>query len=146
MNTQILILFLTIQANNSTGSILNTVMNGSSRSQEASPSGQAQSSGSRQHSPAPTPSSQRTSSPSVSASLERQSAAAAALTSEYLRHSSTPTAFRPPHELPSPFFANSNGIFRPGFPAAYTPPAHHHSPVMQHSQMAAHMQNGAFRK
>ncbi len=163
------------------GTLLGGLVNGagsSSRSQEASPSGahhahQSSASGSsRQHSPNQNPSSsQRRASPSTTptptqSALERQ----AALTSDYLRHSTasgsgsgssstaaTPTAFRPPHELPSPFFASSNGIFRPGaaggFAAAYTPPAHHHSSsVMQHSQLAAaaaataHMQNGAFRK
>jgi hypothetical protein len=100
---------------------------------------------SQQHSP------QTSSSPSSSASttnattqqtpphLERALGAGAA---DYLRHAGVPpSSFRPPHELPSPFFANSNGIFRPGFPT-YQPPAHHHPPVIQHTQMATQLQNG----
>lgn len=66
--------------------------------------------------------------------------------SDYMRHPPTPTgaAFRPPHEITSPFFANSNGIFRPGFPTPYTPPAHIHPAVLQHSPIASQMQNGTF--
>ena len=125
-----------------------TPVNGqaASASQHSPPGGQT---GSRQHSPTPPTTAGApalSTSTSSTTSLERQ------LTSEYLRHAggAAPTAFRPPHELPSPFFPSSNGLFRTaagGFAAgAYTPPAHHHSPVLSHSQMAAHMQNGAFRK
>jgi len=60
----------------------------------------------------------------------------------------TAATFRAPHELPSPFFSNSNGIFRPGFPAAYQSPAHHHNggPAPQQQQtispIVAQLQNG----
>lgn len=70
----------------------------------------------------------------------------ASLTSEYLRHATTTptTAFRQPHELPSPFFTNSNGIFRPGFPSTYQHPAHQHPPVIQHTPMTNTLQNGTY--
>lgn len=74
--------------------------------------------------------------------LERQTAATAALAADFLRHPGL-TSFRPPHELPQPFFANGNGLFRPGFPPAYQHPAHHHAPVIQHTTVATNaMQNG----
>ncbi|XP_013413219.1 nucleolar protein 4 isoform X2 [Lingula anatina] len=62
-------------------------------------------------------------------------------TADFLRHSPL-AGFRPPHELPQPFFANGNGLFRPAFPPAYQHPAHHHPPVIQHPQLANSVQNG----
>ncbi|KAL8590413.1 hypothetical protein ACOMHN_011627 [Nucella lapillus] len=78
---------------------------------------------------APTPSSQT---PSL---LERPSSVAAGVvTSDFLRHQ-PPPAFRAAHDFPAaPFFANGNGLFRPGAFGAFQHPAHHHPApaVLQH--------------
>ena len=87
--------------------------------------------------------------PSLSSTTERPAVASGGSTSSesYLRGhggaSTQPTAFRPPHELTSPLtFSGTNGLFRPGFPSSYQHPAHHHSPVLQHSSL---LQNGKSR-
>ena len=75
--------------------------------------------------------------------LERQQTPSSLTGPDYVRQTPVSAAFRPPHELPSPFFSSANGIFRPGLPSSYnSPPAHHHPPVIQHSQMAGAVQNG----
>ncbi|XP_060602457.1 nucleolar protein 4-like isoform X2 [Ruditapes philippinarum] len=61
-------------------------------------------------------------------------------TADFIRHPPPPTAFRPPPEFP-PFFANGNGLFRPGFPG-YQHPAHHHPPVLHSPIQATSLQNG----
>ena len=63
---------------------------------------------------------------------------------EFLRaHVAAPAAggavFR--HELPAPFFANSNGIFRPGFPT-FQPPAHQHGSTPPAPAITTAIQNG----
>ncbi|XP_041358922.1 nucleolar protein 4-like isoform X2 [Gigantopelta aegis] len=64
-------------------------------------------------------------------------------TNDFLRHQIPPPAFRPPPEFHPPFFANGNGLFRPGFPN-YQHPAHHHPPVIQHPLQTNSVQNGEF--
>ncbi|XP_064605935.1 nucleolar protein 4-like [Liolophura sinensis] len=60
---------------------------------------------------------------------------------DFLRH--TPATFRPPHDFHPPFFANGNGLFRPGFPTGYQPPAHHHPQLLQHQTLQhTQVQNG----
>ncbi|ESO94452.1 hypothetical protein LOTGIDRAFT_232295 [Lottia gigantea] len=55
-----------------------------------------------------------------------------------------PPAFRAAPEFPSPFFANGNGLFRPGFPG-YQHPAHQHHTVLQHPVLqSSTVQNGEF--
>ncbi|XP_046357894.1 nucleolar protein 4-like isoform X3 [Haliotis rufescens] len=63
---------------------------------------------------------------------------------DFLRHQPPPPAFRAPPEFHPPFFTNGNGLFRPGFPAGYQHPAHHHPPVIQHSIQTNAVQNGEF--
>lgn len=65
---------------------------------------------------------------------------------DFLRHQPPPPAFRAPPEFHPPFFTNGNGLFRPGFPAGYQHPAHHHPPVIQHSIQTNAVQNGEFGK
>ena len=106
-----------------------------SQSQQTSP--QSQPSPSSQRNSPQTSSSSTSSSGTMSSSSSSSSAAERPTpASEYLHNSSSPAGFRPPHELPSPFFSNSNGIFRPGFPT-YQPPAHHHPPVVHAAAAAA---------
>lgn len=71
--------------------------------------------------------------------LERPSSiAAGAPATDFLRHQPPPpAAFRAAPEFHAPFFANGNGLFRPGF-AAYQHPAHHHPApaVLQHPPLS----------
>ncbi|XP_064624479.1 nucleolar protein 4-like isoform X2 [Lineus longissimus] len=90
-----------------------------------------------QAAPQPSPSPHSQSSTPQPAPIERP----AISTADFVRAHAPPTAFRPPHELPQPFFTNGNGLFRPGF-AGYQHPAHHHPPaVVQPSQISSHVQN-----
>lgn len=78
--------------------------------------------------------------PKPANSIERPSGLAGG---DYLRHlAPQATAFRPPHELPSPFFANNTGVFRPAFPNSFQHPAHHHPPVLPHNPLTSQIQNG----
>ncbi|KAK7503987.1 hypothetical protein BaRGS_00004719, partial [Batillaria attramentaria] len=80
--------------------------------------------------------------------LERPSSvAASAATSDFLRHQPPPPAFRAAPDFHAPFFANGNGLFRPGGFGAYQHPAHHHPApaVLQHPPLSGStVTNGDF--
>ncbi|XP_076441025.1 nucleolar protein 4-like [Babylonia areolata] len=61
--------------------------------------------------------------PAPSSLLERPSSV---VTTDFLRHQPPPPAFRAAPDFPAPFFANGNGLFRPGAFGAFQHPAHHH--------------------
>ncbi|KAK7101044.1 hypothetical protein V1264_023890 [Littorina saxatilis] len=90
-----------------------------------------------------------TSSQTPSSLLERPSSVATgAATSDFLRHQPPPPAFRAAPDFHTPFFANGNGLFRPGGFSAYQHPAHHHPTpaVLQHppSLTGSTVTNGDF--
>ena len=83
-------------------------------------------------------------------------AAAAAVTSDFLRHQAPPAFRAAPEAFHAPFFAaaaaNGNGLFRPGAAfGAFQHPAHHHpnpAAVLQHAPSLAGsaVTNGDFGK
>ncbi|KAK2159838.1 hypothetical protein LSH36_145g05035 [Paralvinella palmiformis] len=77
-------------------------------------------------------------------SLEKQTAAAPGC--DYQRPGPGAVGgFRAPqHDLPSAFFTNANGIFRPGFSGGggYQSPAHHHNTGLANTALGSQIQNG----